>query len=74
MNGAGHYAEAERLMQLSLDQWEKHEVGHPLAAITMQQAQVHATLALVAAQVETCFGIVHPNEGGPRTDLMEAVQ
>lgn len=51
MTGPEHYAEAERLLQRSRDSitgdvWEHH--GAALAA-----AQVHATLALVAAATET---------------------
>lgn len=46
MNGPEHYRRAEQLEQLAVQQWEK---GQPLWQLTMQQAQVHATLALAAA-------------------------
>lgn len=44
-------AEAERLVQLSLEQWERARADEavPLAVLTMAQAQVNASLAQAAA-------------------------
>lgn len=42
MNGQDHSREAQRLEQLALEQWKNDQ---PLYALTMQQAQLHASLA-----------------------------
>ena len=47
MNGPQHYTEAERLVKHS-----ETAPGADVAALYLGQAQVHATLAHVAAQVD----------------------
>ena len=50
MNGPEHYTEAERLLEVSLG---RSEGEIPLAMADAAAAQVHATLALVAAIANT---------------------
>lgn len=55
MNGPEHFRRAEQLVAQSIRQREQesHEDESPLSRLTMAQAQVHATLALVAAVANT---------------------
>lgn len=78
MNGPEHYAEAQRLLanaQLAVVEATPSTITE---ALDMQDraarvAQVHATLAQVAATVETAFSACYP-EQGIRTDWIEAIQ
>lgn len=77
MNGPDHYREAERLEKLAADQWGDSQAGDPCpqAIVTAQRAQVHATLALAAAQAETAYAVAtRGSEGGIGRDWIEAVQ
>lgn len=66
MTGPEHYREAERLLDRVMDPglselakrkgWTARQTEAGLTA-TLAQAQVHATLALAAAQVDTAGGI-----------------
>lgn len=56
MTGPEHYREAERLEQLAIVQFEKDKYS-PLPQLTMQQAQVHATLAQSAAVIEAALAV-----------------
>lgn len=47
MNGPAHYREAERLIEIA----NRDELGSPEERYRVAAAQVHATLALVAATV-----------------------
>lgn len=49
MTGPEHYLRAQALEALAVQQWERDQ---PLWQLTMQQGQLHATLALAAAQIE----------------------
>lgn len=49
MTGAEHYKRAEYLERLAVEQWERDQ---PLWQLTIQQAQVNATLALAAATID----------------------
>lgn len=51
MTGAEHYAEAERFLSLSEDEY----IGSPNHTACFQRAQVHATLAQVAATIDAVF-------------------
>ena len=51
MDGPEHYREAERLLGLADDR-RLFDTDNQGAAVFTQQALVHATLALAAAQVE----------------------
>lgn len=60
MNGPQHYAEAEHQLRLI----EKKAINSEEIAARMAKAQVHATLALVAVQVDVAeidFIEVHGN-------------
>lgn len=59
MNGAEHYREAEKLLHKS--QTVSTEDGY--AQLIVAEAQVHATLALAAAQAQRVidYGFDHPD-------------
>lgn len=48
-SGPEHYREAERLIRLAEERWSDSEAEHDAL---LRNAQVHATLAHVAAQVD----------------------
>lgn len=76
MTGPEHYREAERLEQLAAHQYAGSDTTdpHPQWTLTIQQAQVHATLALAAGTVETAYAVAtHGEDGAIRTDWIEAV-
>lgn len=70
MNGPQHYAEAERLISVARDRFGDHYADRPTPPLLLAEAQVHATLALVAARIEGMYN-VGPEIGtdGARTDL-----
>jgi hypothetical protein len=77
VNGPEHYREAERLLWVAND---RHADGDGEgAAIFTQQAQVHATLALVAANApgaQRCAqwtDIVRPGEQGATAQSVEEI-
>lgn len=71
MNGPQHYAEAE--YQLSLI--EKKAINSEEVAARMAKAQVHATLALVATNVDTAGLDLWDDAGTDRvTEWGKAVQ
>ena len=63
MNGPGHYRAAERLIHRS------EEMDPQDAALFLQQAQVHATLAHAAAIAASTLG----QHGVPSGDWQEAM-
>jgi hypothetical protein len=62
MNGPEHYAEAETLLRESRGgiRTPQTAASEATRANTLAAAQVHATLALAAATLETAPGIVTP--------------
>jgi hypothetical protein len=52
MNGAGHYAEAERLLAVASDAFAEDAEGDDGTKHILAEAQVHATLAVAAAVAE----------------------
>ena len=60
MTGPEHYQEAERLLAAANRRGEEAESG--LYAQTMAEAQVHATLAGVAAAIQGQFPMTHRAE------------
>lgn len=88
MNGPGHYAEAERLLDAfkhayleaeampdaTVEQFEKRAMAVSTARVLVDKAQVHATLAAAAAQVEAAYAVAMAGgHGGIRSDWVEAV-
>lgn len=65
MSGPEHYLEAERLEDLAVRQFEQTDpdfIGMPLWNLTIQQAQLHATLAQTAASVLPLLGMRDQSE------------
>jgi hypothetical protein len=68
VNGPEHYAEAERLLELSENTyWEGPKAQPEFARIAIAAAQAHATLALVAATADTRFTTPPQEWGGTET-------
>jgi len=78
MTGPEHYRRAEQLEQLAVRQFEgtriDEEHGYdpsPLWQLTIQQAQVHATLALTAATALDTAGV--PQDGDTAGEWRRAI-
>lgn len=65
--GAFHYTEAER----DIERANQESIADGFAQFMIARAQVHATLALVAATTEAAFS---RGPGDIRVDLVEAMQ
>lgn len=63
MNGSGHYLTAELLLAESNKEVANFDGTNPAATVLLAEAQVHATLALAAAQAEQVVAdaLSHPN-------------
>ena len=89
MTGAEHYLEAERLLAGNVIRGDLEEGHHDYAGDrpshgdhtvadceglgNLAAAQVHATLAVAAAQIETAYAVATKGEDGAiRTDWVEA--
>jgi hypothetical protein len=63
MNGPEHYTEAEKLLTEAANTPACWDGTNPSATILLAEAQVHATLALAAAQADQVVAdaLSHPN-------------
>lgn len=76
MTGPDHYREAERLVAHSKNHTDQgNGADDKIGELAAAQAQVHATLALAAATVETAYSVAsRGSDNGIRIDWMEVVQ
>ncbi len=70
MTGPEHFTEAERLLHVSDIALGAADYDHQAAATDIAQAQVHATLALIASIAEI-GGLIYDENQGDRVTAWE---